>query len=158
MGHSRLTSLRRESAVAPAADEFALDLKRREGPITAVRLALSHVRCTLNCGRNWVGTAILYAFDLIEHDGDDLRHLPFSTAKPHLPRRANRARPIRTIRRFFAEEEGGRQRPGQVSCLPRNTRPTAVLSLAGDKNRGCNLPPLHGDCRGGSAARRGRIS
>ena len=31
-------------------------------------------------------TAILYAFDLIEHDGEDLRHLPFLDRKAALAR------------------------------------------------------------------------
>jgi ATP-dependent DNA ligase len=31
-------------------------------------------------------TAILYAFDLIEHDGEDLRHLPFPDRKAALAR------------------------------------------------------------------------
>jgi ATP-dependent DNA ligase len=31
-------------------------------------------------------TAILYAFDLIEHDGEDLRNLPFLDRKAALPR------------------------------------------------------------------------
>jgi ATP-dependent DNA ligase len=34
-------------------------------------------------------TAVLYAFDLIEHDGEDLRDLPF------LDRKAALARPVR---------------------------------------------------------------
>jgi bifunctional non-homologous end joining protein LigD len=40
-------------------------------------------------GREAARTAILYAFDLIEHDGEDLRNLPF------LYRKAALARPLR---------------------------------------------------------------
>jgi bifunctional non-homologous end joining protein LigD len=35
------------------------------------------------CRREAARTAILYAFDLIEHDGEDLRNLPFLDRKAH---------------------------------------------------------------------------
>jgi ATP-dependent DNA ligase len=36
------------------------------------------------CRREAARTAILYAFDLIEHDGEDLCNLPFLDRKPAL--------------------------------------------------------------------------
>jgi ATP-dependent DNA ligase len=70
-------------------------------------------------------TAILYAFDLIEHDGEDLRNLPFLDRKAALARsrptrRGERERPILRLSAATKSNTPDEKRP---ACLVRVPRP-----------------------------------
>jgi bifunctional non-homologous end joining protein LigD len=59
-------------------------------------------------------TAILYAFDLIERDGEDLRNLPFLERKATLARLLRETEAGILLNEHIAEDGGDRVRP----CVP----------------------------------------
>jgi ATP-dependent DNA ligase len=83
-------------------------------------------RCEELRRREAAHTAILYAFDLIEHDGEDLRNLPF------LDRKAVLARLLRNIEAGIVLNEHVAEDGYTVfqTPLPLTVRPTRVTSRA----------------------------
>src|SRR6476659_152241 len=67
-------------------------------------------------GRRRGHEAVLYAFDLIEHDGDDLRDLPLIKRKRRLARLLGKAK--RRAIKFVLTGDGDRVR----ACLPHGLR------------------------------------
>jgi ATP-dependent DNA ligase len=68
-------------------------------------------------------TAILYAFDLIEHDGEDLRNLPFLDRKAALARsgptrRGERERPILRLSAATKSNTPDKKRPANLVRMP----------------------------------------
>jgi hypothetical protein len=93
--------------------------------------------------RNSARSAILYAFDLIEHNSEDLRGRPFLERKEALAwllAGSKAASYTMTI---------SRQRAPQCSLTPANSAPRASRQLAALSRRG----PVMAECRGGGAGR-----
>ena len=82
--------------------------------------------------------ALLYAFDLIEHDGDDLRDLPLIERKRQLARLIGKTKNAGDPVRYASE---GEQRVRVGACLP--------IGAGGDfvEAGGCALSPHHGRVR-----------